>query len=210
MRLDVLPSLVRRYACRIPCADGTACPTLWPKVRRDNQREDGCLLEEVYFLYLVANMLVEGECLFAEGRSERGIRACYNPPRGKGVRWFTAVLLRPWYDHGERGALYRVRCVVRAEQKPSPSLARYLVRIVHGDIDAHVIPVRFRARFPAAVRRFSRIVAVLAIYLHLGILLTFRFIAGFIFDQPPAAGERCVVVLCCTYLAVARSLSKPW
>ena len=45
-------------------------------------------------------------------------------------------------------------------------------------------------------------------YLHLGILLTFRFIAGFIFDQPPAARESALWILCCTYLAVAGSLSE--
>lgn len=45
-------------------------------------------------------------------------------------------------------------------------------------------------------------------YLHLGILLTFRFIAGFIFDRPPALREGALWILCCTYLAVAGSLSE--
>lgn len=44
-------------------------------------------------------------------------------------------------------------------------------------------------------------------YLHLGFLLTFRFIAGFIFDRPPALREGALWILCCTYLAVAGSLS---
>ena len=111
------------------------CPTLWPKGACDNQREDGCLLERGFiFLYLVANMLVEGEgACFAEGRApEREFARAIIRRRGKGCDGLLAVLLRYGYDHGERGALYRVRCVVRAEQKPSPSLARYLVRIVHG------------------------------------------------------------------------------
>lgn len=45
-------------------------------------------------------------------------------------------------------------------------------------------------------------------YLHLGILLTFRFIAGFIFDRPPALREGALWILCCTYLAVAGSLAE--
>ena len=79
-------------------------------------------------------MLVEGEgACFAEGRApEREFARAIIRRRGKGCDGLLAVLLRYGYDHGERGALNRVRCVVRAEQKPSPSLARYLVRIVHG------------------------------------------------------------------------------
>lgn len=45
-------------------------------------------------------------------------------------------------------------------------------------------------------------------YLHLGILLTFRFIVGFIFDRPPALREGALWILCCTYLAVAGSLAE--
>ena len=48
-------------------------------------------------------------------------------------------------------------------------------------------------------------------YLHLGILLTFRFIAGFIFDQPPAARGK---VRCGFYVARISRLPgrcrKPW
>ena len=45
-------------------------------------------------------------------------------------------------------------------------------------------------------------------YLHLAILLTFRLIAGFIFDRPPELREGALWILCCTYLAVAGSLAE--
>ena len=45
-------------------------------------------------------------------------------------------------------------------------------------------------------------------YVHLGILLTFRFVAGFIFDRPPKPREAALWIFCCTYLAVAGMLSE--
>lgn len=45
-------------------------------------------------------------------------------------------------------------------------------------------------------------------YVHLGILLTFRFIAGFIFDRPPAPRAAALWILCCTYLAVTGLLAQ--
>lgn len=45
-------------------------------------------------------------------------------------------------------------------------------------------------------------------FVHLGILLSFRFIAGFIFDRPPKPREAALWIFCCTYFTVAGLLSE--
>lgn len=62
----------------------------------------------------------------------------------------------------------------------------------------------FRATFSAAPGSSPFVYG----YLHLAILLTFRLIAGFIFDRPPELREGALWILCCTYLAVAGSLAQ--
>ena len=154
-------------------------------------------------------MLVEGEgACFAEGRApEREFARAIIRRRERGAM----VYLLFFYDMGMTMANAALCIVFAALFVRNRSPLHLWLAILFGLCTADIVLMYlfdFVPDFQLLFSAFPGSSPFLYGYLHLGILLTFRFIAGFIFDQPPAARESALWILCCTYLAVAGSLSE--